>query len=231
MQPDDLQDLRALSLFGAMEQTQFDLLLRNGDIRTYPAMTDVLHEGDPAMHLHIVLSGGIELYSRWNGRESSMDRLRPGAPFIIAAAIKDGPYLLSARSIEPARVALIPSDDVRAVLASDNRFARAILTELAQSYRSAIKTGKNIKLRDSVERLANHLLHQHRETNLTEFELTMEKRQLASLLGMTPENMSRAIRALRAHGVRFHGGRVQITDADALLAFARPNPLIDDQTT
>lgn len=231
MQPDKIPCLRGLALFQDAEPATLDLLMRGIDMRDYPSMSDIICEGDPASHLHIVLSGEVELYSRWNGRETSMDRLAPPASFIIAATIRNGPYLMSARTIGPSRIALLPSEDVRTAFAQDGGFARAVVEELAQAYRSSIKTSKNLKLRSSVERLANYLLRRQSETGVSEFDLPLEKRQLASLLGMTPENMSRAIRALRPNGAVFDGARVQINDQDALRTLARPNPLIDDPAT
>lgn len=231
MQSDKTPVLRGLALFQDVEPAALDLLLRGVETRDYPSMTDVVREGNPASHLHIILSGEVELYSRWNGREASMDRLEPTASFIIAATIKNVPYLMSARTIGPSRIALLPSDDVRTAFARDSGFARAVVDELAQAYRSSIKNSKNLKLRSSVERLANYLLRRQTETGASEFDLPLEKRQLASLLGMTPENMSRAIRALRSYGAVFDGARVRISDQDALRALARPNPLIDDPTT
>ena len=60
-----------------------------------------------------------------------------------------------------------------------------------------------------------------------EFELQFEKRRLASLLGMTPENLSRSFNALRQYGVVVDGQNVNLTDMDALIAFAKPYDLID----
>lgn len=231
MQSDKIPILRGLALFQGVEPAALDLILRGVETRDYPSMTDIIHEGDPASHLYIVLSGEVELYSRWNGRESSMDRLGLSASFIIAATITNGPYLLSARTIGPACIAMLPSEDVRTAFAQDSGFARAVVCELARAYRSSIKNSKNLKLRSSVERLANYLLRRQSETGASEFNLPLEKRQLASLLGMTPENMSRAIRALRSNGAVFDGARVRISDQDALRTLARPNPLIDDPAT
>ncbi|MCF6315791.1 MAG: helix-turn-helix domain-containing protein, partial [Marinosulfonomonas sp.] len=55
-----------------------------------------------------------------------------------------------------------------------------------------------------------------------------EKRRLASVLGMTPENLSRAIKSLRPYGVIIDGQTVEITKPDDLKRLAKPTPLIDD---
>ena len=59
-------------------------------------------------------------------------------------------------------------------------------------------------------------------------QLPLGKKNLASVLRMTPENLSRAFSALQAHGILVDGARIEITDRDALIAFCKPNPLIDD---
>jgi CRP/FNR family transcriptional activator FtrB len=88
----------------------------------------------------------------------------------------------------------------------------------------------DMKLRQSAERLANHLLEiSAQRGNAWEFELSGEKRVLASLLGMTPENLSRAFGTLKEHGVSVNGARVRIEDRTALAAFARPDPVPADR--
>jgi len=51
------------------------------------------------------------------------------------------------------------------------------------------------------------------------------------VLGMTPENLSRAFKGLRPYGVAVEGTRISIGDQADLERFARPNPLIDDFST
>ena len=57
--------------------------------------------------------------------------------------------------------------------------------------------------------------------------LPHEKRVLASLLGMTPENLSRAFANLADHGVEVNGAAVSIHRPAALDRLARPDSLID----
>ena len=225
-------DIRELHLFSEMADEQFRTLMRGAYVQNFPPRIELITEGDSSDFLHIVLSGSVDLFSTWNGRETSMATVWPVSTFILAATIKDAPYLMSARTLEKSRIALVPSQDVRAVFDADQSFARAIVSELAQCYRSVIKAQKNLKLRSSLERLANYLLQQQKHLDdATEFELRFEKRRLASVLGMTPENLSRAFKALRPYGVAIEGNRVKIADVEDLKRFAKPDPLIDDPAT
>ncbi len=127
---------------------------------------------------------------------------------------------------------MIPSQDVRATFDMDGQFARSIVTELAQCYRSVVKSTKDLKLRTSLERLANYLLRiQKRSGGGADFDLPIEKRRLASMLGMTPENLSRAFKSLQSYGVSVNGNHVTISDQKDLQKFAKPSPLIDDYST
>ena len=229
MPESDFPDIRKLHLFTEMSDEHFNALMRGSYVQTFPAQVDLIAEGEPSDFLHVILSGSAELSSSWNGRQTTMATVRPISTFILAATIKDAPYLMSAKTLETSRIALIPSNDVRDVFDTDHEFARAIVTELAQCYRSVIKSQKDLKLRTSIERLANYLLRQQEMADgARAFELRIEKRRLASFLGMTPENLSRAFKGLQPYGVKVSGNLISIAKRSELAKLAKPTPLIDD---
>lgn len=229
MKASDVPEIRALPLFRDMEQSQFETLMRGAYVQNFPPQIELVSEGEPSDFLHVIVEGRVELFASWNRRETTMAMLRPVSTFILAATIKDAPYLMSARTLVKSRIVLLPSVDVRAVFDTDGGFARSVVTELAQGYRSVVKSAKDLKLRSSIERLANYLLRAQRDAGgAPDFEIRIEKRRLASLLGMTPENLSRAIRALQPYGVSVEGSRVSIPDDRNIVGLAKPTPLIDD---
>jgi len=87
-------------------------------------------------------------------------------------------------------------------------------------------------LRTGLERLANWILaHDAQIGRPGSFKLPIENKALANLLGMRPENLSRAFGELADLGVKVDGAKVTIVDMAALTQFARPDRLIDDPTT
>ena len=232
MRDDDLPTIRNLDLFRAMRDDRFKALAEVAYLQSFPPRVDLITEGDPSDFLHVVLEGSVDLFASWNGRETSLATVRPVSTFILAATVRDAPYLMSARTLEKSRIILIPSEDVRAAFDADDDFARAVVRELAQCYRSVVKAQKDLKLRTSLERLANYLLRQQRRAGgKPAFDLPHDKRRLASFLGMTPENLSRAFKSLNNYGVGVDGTRITICDQPDLEKLARPSPLIDDPTT
>ena len=137
---------------------------------------------------------------------------------------------MSARTLTSSRVLLVPAALMREVIRKDTALMQATMHELALGYRDMVRALTDMKLRQSAERLANHLLEfSAQRGNAWDFELSGEKRVLASLLGMTPENLSRAFGTLKEHGVNISGARVRIEDRAALAAFARPDPVPADR--
>lgn len=223
-----LEEIRSNPLFANTDGSSLETLLRGAYVQNFPPHTELITEGEPADFLHIVSSGCVEMFSTWQDRETSMFFLCENSTFILAATIKDRPYLMSARTLTKSRVIMIPSVDIRQVFDTDPVFAKSIVDELASCYRDTVKNTKNIKLRTSIERLANYLLKVQATTGATsELTLEIEKRRIASFLGMTPENLSRAFAGLKSHGVEVDGQTVRLNDPDKLIAFAHPSDLID----
>lgn len=232
MRDEDRQAIRDLALFAAIDDERFESLLNAAYVQRIPSHVELIKEGDPADFLYVVLEGVVELFSSSHGRETSMAMVSPVSTFILAATIKDAPFLMSARTIGSCQLLLIPSQNVRDAFDNDAGFARAIVTELATCYRSVVKSMKNLKLRTAVERVGNYIIRLHDKTGRPPVvELPYGKKNLASILGMTPENLSRAFSALQSHGILVDGPRIEITDRDALDAYAKPNALIDDPSS
>lgn len=228
MRLEDAAEIRSLDLFRAVADASFEAIIRGAYLQTFPPRVQLIGDGDAPDFLHILIEGSVETFACWNGRETTMAILGRVSTFSVAAAITDRPYLISARTLEKSRVALIPSKDVRLVFAEDGDFAAAVVVELAGRFRDALRTIKNLKLRSSVERLAGFLLRQDSAAGGGGcFDLPYEKKLIASLLGMTPENLSRAFGTLKAYGVAVDGARVTLAAPEDLRRLAKPTPLID----
>ena len=224
--------VRELALFRDIAEESFDTLLTASFLQRFPPGVELISEGEPADFLYVVVDGLVELFATHNGKDSTLAIMRPVGTFILAATLKDAVYLMSARTLEQSRVLMIPSSNVRDVFAQDADFARAIVVELSNSYRSVVRELKGQKLRTGVERLANYLLLNHQgQGGQGTVELDIDKRTVASRLGMTPENLSRAFATLGPYGVEVDGRMIKLTNLKDLEVLAKPTPLIDDESS
>ncbi|MFT3728200.1 MAG: cyclic nucleotide-binding domain-containing protein [Terricaulis sp.] len=229
MRPGDLERVKSLPLFQEAAPETFRVATAGAHVQRFPAHTMLLLEGDPVDFLYVLLEGQVELHGTWNDRETVLAILRPVSTFILAAVVLDADALMSARTLERCELLMIPGDAIRTAMRLDVCFSQAVARDLAGGYRGVVRTIKNHKLRGGVERLANYLLALRASDSAgATVRLHFEKRILASLLGMTPENLSRAFAALHEHGVTVEGSLVQIAKPAALEALAKPDPLIDN---
>jgi len=230
MRSEDLPAIGRLPLFADMDRDLFADLMQAAYLQIFPPQVELIREGDPADFLHVVVEGRVELFAKSNGRESTLALVEPVSTFILAAVLKDAVYLMSARTTEKSRLLLIPSQDIRQAFRQDDAFARAIVVELASRYRAVVKDHKNHKLRNAVERLANCLIAMDaRQGAKGRITLPYDKKTLASLLGMTAENLSRAFNTLKPYGVEVNGAEIALTRPADLKGLAKPNVLIDDE--
>ena len=225
----DRQIVRKLELFHSMDIARFEGLLNAAFLQRFPERVVLIQEGDPADFLYVVIEGSVELFASLDHRESTLTVLSPVSTFILAAVLKDEVYLMSARTRTPSRILMIPAQSVRTAMKEDSAFSHAIVDELATCYRGVVRNQKNLKLRTSVERLASYLAHQHiRQGANGHMTLPIDKRTLASMLGMTPENLSRAFATLRRNGVTVDGPNIMVDSEETLIKLARHAPLIDN---
>jgi CRP/FNR family transcriptional activator FtrB len=229
LRPIDAEHIRHLSFFRASPDATFDRAITGAFLQKFPAGTTLLMEGDTVDFLYILLEGSVELGAGWKSKDTTLAILRPVSTFILAAVVLDADALMTAVTLERSEILMVPGESLRRAMKQDAEFCFAVSEELSGCYRGLVRSIKNHKLRDSTERLANYLLTQRaRQGGKVEIVLPHEKRVLASLLGMTPENLSRAFLKLQAQGVIVDGARVRLEKVTALERLARPSPLIDN---
>lgn len=225
----DLDRVRSLPLFSVASEATFREVTAGAFLQRFPAGATLLLEGDRVDFLYVLLDGLVQLEGSWNDKDTILAVLRPVSTFILAAVVLDADALMSAQTIERSDILMISGEALRRAMQQDPVFGFAVSRELAGCYRGLVRAVKNQKLRGGVERLANYLITQKvRQGGADTFTLPHEKRVLASLLGMTPENLSRAFATLADYGVAVNGPEVTIVRPVVLERLAKPTPLIDN---
>jgi CRP/FNR family transcriptional activator FtrB len=155
MRESDKQTVRGLRLFSGMKEPHFEALLTGSYLQRFPASVVLFSEADPTDFLHVLIEGQVELFASANNREGAMTLIWPVATFVLASALIDSPYQLSARTLAPSRILMIPAQNVRDAMEKDASFSKMAVLELAGCYHGVVRAYKNLKLRSAVERLAN----------------------------------------------------------------------------
>jgi CRP/FNR family transcriptional activator FtrB len=223
---EDRRRLRRLPLFaGANDATVQDLLART-PINIVQRHQLAVREGAIPSSVMAVLSGRLALSTQMSGEQPVVIGIVGREELVMpGAAIVASPYPLSARAIEETRIAVVPLADLWAATERDRGFAMDLARLASGEWQALLAMLKDYRLRSAPQRFAAYLVRLakeagHTETGAVDIELVDDRKTLASLLGMTPENLSRTIAQFRERGVIVSGRQVSIVDLTALAAFA-----------
>lgn len=226
MRPEDASAVRDLRAFRTLDETTFNWLSGVGFVQNFPAGMTIHNQGQDADFLFVTMKGTIELAARHGDTEGAVAILDTGRLFPLASVVLDTQSLYFARTTTSCRICMIPAAIIREAMDRSPAFARAVLEALALENLDYVREINNQKLRGSIERLANWVLAMS-ATGGPQIKLPYSKRTLASLLGMSPENLSRTLVQIRGHGVDVQGPLFTVTDPDQLREIAKPSAVID----
>lgn len=221
MRPDDRKDLRTTPLFAALSDEQAARVCEGAVVHTMPRGSMLCRQGEQPEFLYVILSGRVALVAA-NARneETVVEFFDAGDVFIAAAVILDAPYLMSARVVHDARVALLPAERFRADLVAMPALGMSLAMQFAGYWRRLIRQIKDLKLRSGAERLAVYLIAlSGRDSGVATIALPQERKLIAAHIGITPESLSRAFITLRPLGVSGRGRTVTIADIARLRVF------------
>jgi CRP/FNR family transcriptional activator FtrB len=219
-------------VFQSLGEDDLNVLLGDAVVHDQSADTVLFRQGQQPDFLHVLIEGRVGLMGvGMDDRQVVVEFMEPGESFILAAVLTDAPYLMAARTIQRSRVLLIPAGTLREHVSANARLAVGMLASLSRHYRMMVRQVKDLKLHSATERLGCYLLALgEQKTAGTDGPVTLtlpvEKALLATRLGMSPENLSRAFANLRSAGVKTSGGTVMIADMAELRAACAAAPAI-----
>jgi CRP/FNR family transcriptional activator FtrB len=223
---EDRRRLRRLPLFANASDTTIHDLLAFAPVATIGRNQFAVREGAAPSSLLAVVGGRFALMTQVAGEQPQVIAMVGRGELIMAgAAIAATPYPLTARAAEESRVASLSLATVWSAAERDSGFAADLARITCGEWRTMIGQLKDYRLRSAPQRFAAYLVrlagaagqpHQ----GAAEVELIDDRKTLASLLGMTPENLSRTIAQFRDRGVVVSGRSVAIADLAGLADFA-----------
>jgi len=214
-----------LPLLGGLPKPTQDRLLTASRIERFAPRAELFGGAEMPTHLHVVLSGIVDLSCSYKGNECTALMMAAGDVFMPAAALYSEPYLISARALTASRILMIDAEVVRQQARECPELALALAKIMAGQWRVALKIILNLKCRSPSQRLGAFLLRLHDTSKPgAAAEIPFSKRQLASRIGMQPETLSRTLQTLAANGLYLRGRQIILTNRAAIKEFCGPDP-------
>lgn len=190
--------------------------------RCLPARATLFDQGEPAEVIHIVRSGTFKCFrTDADGGERVLGFARRG-DVLGYGALSLGRYPSATATLEPSSVAVVPLADLFGWLQRLPALERALHHALSLQQARAEELSDVRALVPPEVRLARFLLHwSHRMTisghSMHQLKLAMSRRDIARLLGVAHETVSRSFGSLAASGcVAVTGRTVDILDTAGL---------------
>jgi CRP/FNR family transcriptional activator FtrB len=221
--------LRALGaeipLLAALPEPVRQRLLNTSRIERFAPRDAVISNGQAPAHLHVILSGIVDLCCTYRSHECTALVMAAGDVFMPAAALHAEPYLVSAQAVTASRILMIDADVVRQEALNCVPLALGLARILAGQWRVALKIILDLKCRSPSQRLGAFLLRLHDASQPgPPAEIPFSNRQLASRIGMQPETLSRTLQTLAANGLYLRGRQIIVTNREAIQEFCGPDP-------
>jgi CRP/FNR family cyclic AMP-dependent transcriptional regulator len=169
--------------------------------RTYGKSTVIVHEGDPADSLYIIVAGRVKVYvADSEGREIVLLTQGPGEYF-GEMMLDEGPRSASVMTLEKSTFLVVPKADLREFLVRNPAFAVRLIEKLIHRVRALTASVKSLALMDVYGRVARLLLElaEEREGAWVIGE-RLTQQDIASRVGASREMVSRILRDLTEGG-------------------------------
>jgi CRP-like cAMP-binding protein len=218
---DILKQMQTLDLFQGVPAEKLRTLAERSRYKTYKAGEMFIGETDPAHAFYVIVTGQVKLYkSSPEGKEQTLYLLRPGDPFGMCTAFAIDSFPANAMALEESGVLMIPGPVMETVATSEPRLLMNIIQILSDRLKESMTLIESLSLMEIPQRLASFLLHaltREGDREVNRLELTITQRELAKILGSTPEALSRAVRKMSNAGILAMDGRtIRILDREAL---------------
>jgi len=222
---DILKQMQKLDLFQGVPAEKLRFLAERARYRTYKAGEMFIGETDPAHAFYVIVTGQAKLYkSSPEGREQTLHLLRPGDPFGMCTAFAVDSFPANVMALEESGILEIPGQVMEEVATSEPRLLLNIIQLLSDRLKESMSLIESLSLKEIPQRLASFLLHaMTREggEKSDRLELTITQRELAKIMGATPEALSRTIRKMSNAGILAMDGRtIRILERVALAEMA-----------
>ncbi|WP_428565016.1 MAG: Crp/Fnr family transcriptional regulator [Solidesulfovibrio sp. DCME] len=215
--------LRSLPFFGGMPETRLTRLAALARLSRFGTGEAIAGRDDTADAFHLVVSGRAKIYQLGaQGKEQTLYLLGPGEPFCLCALVDGGEFPAFAAALEPSAILVFPAGALAEVAKDDPAVLFDLLRLMCRRLKEAMGLVESLSLRELPARVAVFLLHEARRTLAGEtLRLDISQRELAKVVGATPEALSRALKRLSESGhIAVRGREVAIRDERGLAALA-----------
>ena len=220
---DERDIIKHIPLFQGLPEEQMEILAACAREKRYAPGQTIFVDTQEAQAFYLVVWGRVKIFkSALDGREQTIFLFGPGEPFCLTA-LTDEFSPASAMALEDTRIIMFPANVLEDVARQEPSLLFNMILVLSRRLKQSLNLIESLSLKEIPQRLATFLVHSGEQKKDPDvFELGFSQRELAKILGATPETLSRVFKKLGSDGVLSVEGRtIRIRNRQALEELAR----------
>ena len=155
----------------------------------------LFHEEEEGKFGYFLAFGSVKLFrANADGKEVTIRFICPGELIGWLVVLVEGRYPVSAICLKHVETLAIDINGVRGMLRDCPDFAMRMFEYIAKRQRACLNSIKDLAISCPGKRFLNYLNHLSMDAGSSFFQLPVPKHEIALLLGITPETLSRLIR-------------------------------------
>ena len=180
-------------LFNGLQEAMLDRVASLSHVKNFAKGESVFFEGDDATGFYMVAEGRVKIFKMsLDGREQILHIFGQGEPFGEVPVFHGQPFPANAVTLVKSTLLFFPRKDFVELVTTTPALALSMLAMLSFRLRRFASQIESLSLKEVPGRLAAHLIYLAEEQGRTDqVVLDIPKGQLASLLGTSPETLSR----------------------------------------
>jgi CRP/FNR family transcriptional regulator, cyclic AMP receptor protein len=177
-------------------------IARRGGVRSYPAQSILINEGDSSDALFIVLSGRVKVYSNNAEGKEIVIATHGAGEYVGELALDGGVRSASVMTLEATTCSVVSGANLREFIAEHPDFALHLIHKLIRSVRQATESVKSLALEDVYERVVRLLgeLSDPIEGGQRQMRERLTQQDIADRVGASREMVSRIVKDLATGG-------------------------------
>jgi len=219
------KQLQGVGLFAGIGRERLNALAAQAVRKPFRSGDLIIGETDPVRAFYVVLSGRVKLYkSSAEGKEQTLCVLGPGEPFGLCTAFAVESFPASVMALEEGTLLVIPGPVIEEIAGKEPSLLLNIIQVLSRRLKDSMALIETLSLMEIPQRLSTYLLslESGADAEKESLALPVTRRELAKILGATPEALSRAVRKMADDGlIRTEGRTVLVLDRPALERLAQ----------
>ena len=215
-----MHTIKEIPLFSELTEEQLKSVYAQMHIRHYSKDSIVFYEDDECEYLYILLEGTVKLF-KTSPKGTTIHMHNFSAPEMVALfpVLERIPFPATCKFLTDGTMGLLPVDKLYGCLHNTD-FALSLISSLLKRMKILTELLHKETIYSSEAKVADSLLN-----NASVFE-RLKNNEIASILNMTPETLSRILTKLKKEGIiTIEEHVVTILDANALKEIIETNSM------